>query len=99
MDARRLRSALLSGSLAVAGLTLMPALGSATPALAIGPYGTCTASPPSSTSPPSDRPCVQSPASAAESYLSPAPPELPGDSPYTYSGSSTYRATGYYYTY
>ena len=102
MSARRLRRALLGGSVAVAGLTVVPALSSAAPAMAVGPYATCTASPPASDAPPSDVQCPPPPpppTPGTPSNLPPPSPELPPEPPYTYSGSSTYRASGYYYTY
>ena len=91
---RRRRVAALSG---VAAMVMLGGLSLADPAAAVGPYATSTASPPSSDAPPmtySPTPPLPSPV--------PVVPDGPGpllESPYTYYGSSTYRASGYYYTY
>ncbi len=97
MHARRsLWRSLRRGSLALSGavaLTVASGIVSTGPAMAVGPYGTCTASPPSSESPPMDTisppPCLPNP----------IPPAPSSDVGYTYEGSSTYRVTGYWYPY
>lgn len=93
---RRRRVAVLSG---VAAMAMLGGLSLADPAAAVGPYATCTASPPSSTAPaPSDcsGPLPSTyPGYTDQGYLYPGYP-YPG---YTYQGSSTYGPYGYYYTY
>jgi len=90
---RRRRVAALSG---VAAMVMLGGLSLADPATAVGPYATSTASPPSSDAPP----MAYSPTPPMS--VVPVVPDGPGPllpPPYTYQGSSTYRAKGYYYTY
>ena len=97
MHARRfLWRSLRRGAFALSGavaLTVVSGMASTGLAMAVGPYGTCTASPPSSESPPIDTssppPCLSTP----------IPPAPSSDVGYTYAGSSTYRVTGYWYGY
>lgn len=67
----------------------------------VGPYATSTARPPTSTAPSSDAPQYSPPSSSTPPPVSPppsSPPPAPGPS-FSYSGTSTSRVSGYYYTY